>query len=208
MAMAKSNPQDSSTPKATPPGAASDAAAPPPSAAPQAVPDVSPADVEAALAAAGATDAGAAGGTAIADVAPEPQVEAASVAQETPAEPSAWSSHASADDAQPLPDGAMALDLPDLGRPIEAAVGEQGVGLLGDVELNVKVELGRAEMTIGDVLRLGEGSVVELDKLAGDPVDVLVNERLVARGEVLILNDNFCVRISEIVAAPEEEAVA
>ena len=56
-------------------------------------------------------------------------------------------------------------------------------------------------------LKLGEGSVVELDKLAGDPVDVFVNERLVARGEVLVLNDNFCVRINEIVAGVKEEGL-
>jgi len=56
------------------------------------------------------------------------------------------------------------------------------------------------------VLRLAEGSVVELDKLAGDPVDVYVNERLVAKGEVLVLNDNFCVRVSEIVGDTETRA--
>jgi flagellar motor switch protein FliN/FliY len=83
----------------------------------------------------------------------------------------------------------------------------QAIDLLNDVELNVKIELGRANMLIEDVLRLGQGSVVELDKLAGDPVDVLVNDRLVARGEVLVLNDNFCVRISEIVSGVEEEVV-
>jgi len=55
-------------------------------------------------------------------------------------------------------------------------------------------------MLVEDVLQLGEGSVVELQKAAGDPVDIIVNERLIARGEVLVLNDNFCVRISEIVA--------
>ena len=69
-----------------------------------------------------------------------------------------------------------------------------------DVELNVKIELGRSRMMVEDVLKLGEGSVVELDKLAGDPVDVYVNDKLVARGEVLVLNDNFCVRVNEIVA--------
>src|SRR5213079_587569 len=66
------------------------------------------------------------------------------------------------------------------------------IDLLRDVELNVKIELGRSRMLVEDVLKLGEGSVVELDKLAGDPVDVFVNNRLVARGEVLVLNDNFC----------------
>jgi flagellar motor switch protein FliN/FliY len=79
------------------------------------------------------------------------------------------------------------------------------IDLLRDVELNVKIELGRARMLVEDVLKLSEGSVVELDKLAGDPVDVFVNDRLVARGEVLVLNDNFCVRVNEIVAGVKEE---
>jgi flagellar motor switch protein FliN/FliY len=78
--------------------------------------------------------------------------------------------------------------------------------LLDDVELDVKVELGRTEMYIEDVLGLGAGSVVALDKAAGDPVDIFVNERLVARGEVLVLNDNFCVRINDIISpVPELE---
>lgn len=72
------------------------------------------------------------------------------------------------------------------------------IELLDDVELEVRVELGRTEMYIEDVLKLGNGSVIELDKLAGDPVDIYVNKRLVARGEVLVLNDNFCVRINSI----------
>ena len=80
-----------------------------------------------------------------------------------------------------------------------------GIELLSDVDLEVAIELGRTEMLVEDVLKLGEGSVVELDKLAGDPVDVHVNGRLVARGEVLVLNDNFCIRISEIVANLEEQ---
>lgn len=78
--------------------------------------------------------------------------------------------------------------------------------LLDDVELDVKIELGRTEMYIEDVLRLGYGSVVELDKLAGDPVDIFVNDRLIARGEVLILNENFCVRVNEILSTvPDQE---
>jgi flagellar motor switch protein FliN/FliY len=76
----------------------------------------------------------------------------------------------------------------------------KGIDLLSDVNLNVKIELGRTRMVVEDVLKLSEGAVIELDKLAGDPVDVYVNDRPVARGEVLVLNDNFCVRISEIIA--------
>ena len=74
------------------------------------------------------------------------------------------------------------------------------IDLLHDVNLQVKIELGRTRMTVDDVLELDEGSVVELDKLAGDPVDVYANDRLIARGEVLVLNDNFCVRVSEILS--------
>lgn len=69
---------------------------------------------------------------------------------------------------------------------------------LQDVELDLRIELGRTELLIDEVLKLREGAVVPLDKLAGDPVDILVNGRLVARGEVLVLNDNFCVRVAEI----------
>jgi flagellar motor switch protein FliN/FliY len=93
------------------------------------------------------------------------------------------------------------LDLPDFAGPSTAAIDPKRITMLHDVNLNVKIELGRTRMLIEDVLRLGEGSVVELDKLAGDPVDVYANDRLIARGEVLVLNDSFCVRISEVVSA-------
>lgn len=81
---------------------------------------------------------------------------------------------------------------------------QRAMEMLSDVNLQVKIELGRTRMLVEDVLRLGEGAVVELDKLAGDPVDVYVNDRHVAKGEVLVLNDNFCVRINEIVAPPSD----
>ena len=98
------------------------------------------------------------------------------------------------------------MNLPDLeGDGNGAALGVV-LDMLGDVDLQFSVELGRTEMVVEDVLRLAEGSVVELDKLAGDPVDVYVNQRLVARGEVLVLNDNFCIRISEIVDDLQQQA--
>jgi len=84
----------------------------------------------------------------------------------------------------------------------------KGIDLLSDVNLNVKIELGRTRMLVEDVLKLSEGAVVELDKLAGDPVDVYVNERHIARGEVLVLNDNFCIRINEIVPDSAESEFA
>ena len=103
--------------------------------------------------------------------------------------------------------GASALDLPDLGQ-VGSGASANPIDLLSDVDLQVQVELGRTQMLVEDVLRLGQGSVVELDKLAGDPVDVYVNDRLIARGEVLVLNDSFCIRISEIVADLEVQAAA
>ncbi|MEM8875247.1 MAG: flagellar motor switch protein FliN [Planctomycetota bacterium] len=101
--------------------------------------------------------------------------------------------------------GAEALNLPDFSQVV-AGADAGSIDLLRDVDLNVKIELGRSRMSVEDVLKLIEGSVVELDKLAGDPVDVFINERLVARGEVLVLNDNFCVRVNEIVQAASTEA--
>ena len=79
--------------------------------------------------------------------------------------------------------------------------------LVRDVELNLKIELGRTHMYLEDVLKLRKGSVVPLDKLAGDPVDVYVNGRLVARGEVLVLNDNFCVRVAELITGANVFAI-
>ena len=108
-------------------------------------------------------------------------------------------------EATPAPDTAP-FELPSFNQVMQDAQASS-IDLLRDVELNVKIELGRSRMLVEDVLKLGEGSVVELDKLAGDPVDVFVNERLVARGEVLVLNDNFCVRINEIVAGVKEEGL-
>ena len=77
--------------------------------------------------------------------------------------------------------------------------------LISDVELDLRIELGRTHMYLEDVLKLRKGSVVPLDKLAGDPVDIFVNGRLVARGEVLVLNDNFCVRVAELIAGATSE---
>lgn len=70
--------------------------------------------------------------------------------------------------------------------------------LLMDIPLEISVELGRVRMLVKDVLDLGTGSIVEIDKLAGEPVDVMVNGRPVARGEVVVIEDNFGVRITEI----------
>jgi flagellar motor switch protein FliN/FliY len=72
-----------------------------------------------------------------------------------------------------------------------------------DVPLNMDVELGRTRMTIQDLLALGPGSIIELDKVAGAPLDILVNDRLLARGEAVVVNDKFGVRITDIVSPQE-----
>jgi flagellar motor switch protein FliN/FliY len=78
--------------------------------------------------------------------------------------------------------------------------------LLMDVPLDVSVELGRTRMSIQDLLNLSPGSVVELDKVAGEPLDVLINNRLIARGEAVVVNDKFGVRITDIVSPSERIA--
>ncbi len=101
--------------------------------------------------------------------------------------------------------GASPVSMPSF-DPGKLADAPEGIDMLSDVNLDVTIELGRTRMFVEDVLKLAEGAVVELDKLAGDPVDIYVNQRHVARGEVLILNDNFCVRVNEIVETHAEAA--
>lgn len=72
-----------------------------------------------------------------------------------------------------------------------------------DIPLTVNVELGRTRMLIGELLQLGQGSVVELSKLAGEPMDVYVNSRLIARGEVVVVNEKFGIRLTDIISPAE-----
>jgi len=102
-------------------------------------------------------------------------------------------------DQKELPPSATAFQFGEFsGSPANTETAT--LDLLNDVELDLKIELGRTNMYLEDVLKLRKGAVVPLDKLAGDPVDIYVNGRLIARGEVLVLNDNFCVRVAELVA--------
>ena len=116
---------------------------------------------------------------------------------------------ASAAPASPKPAEGGASKLP-LEKFPESRPGAAPASLemLKDIKLHVRVEIGRTRMYVQDVLRLGSGSVVELDHLTGDPLDVYVNDRLVARGEVLVINENFALRITEVIhpARGEEKA--
>ena len=82
-------------------------------------------------------------------------------------------------------------------------VKEANLDLILDIPLSVTVELGRSKMLINDLLQLGQGSVVELTKLVGEPLEVLVNDKLVARGEVVVVNEKFGVRLTDIVTPME-----
>ena len=98
----------------------------------------------------------------------------------------------------PLPPGVTPFEFQNLSG-VTPANETASLDLLRDVQLDLKIELGRTHMHLEDVLRLKHGAVVTLDKLAGDPVDIYANGRLIARGEVLVLNDNFCVRVAELI---------
>lgn len=114
----------------------------------------------------------------------------------------AQSALSSLDEPAALPPGVTAFEFKDLAGN-HAANESASLDLLRDVQLDLKIELGRTQMHLEDVLRLKQGAVVALDKLAGDPVDIYANGRLIARGEVLVLNDNFCVRVAELIVGDD-----
>lgn len=82
-------------------------------------------------------------------------------------------------------------------------VRERNLDLILDIPLKVTVELGRTKMVVHDLLALGQGSVIELNKLAGEPMEVLVNDKLVARGEAVVVNEKFGVRLTDIISPME-----
>ncbi len=113
--------------------------------------------------------------------------------------------------APPLPREPTPIG-PAASRARFAPVGEapeptarSGIDLLAGLQMNVTVELGRTELTVSEVLGLGPGSVIELDRLAGEPVDILVNDRLIARGEVVVVDENFGIRVVEVVRRGVEQ---
>ncbi|HON15430.1 MAG TPA: flagellar motor switch protein FliN [Spirochaetota bacterium] len=91
---------------------------------------------------------------------------------------------------------------PQMGESISSG-GYGDISLLLDVEMTLTVELGRTTKLVKDILGLGEGSIIELDKLAGEPVDLLVNGKLIAKGEVVVIDENFGVRVTDIVSQDE-----
>lgn len=106
-------------------------------------------------------------------------------------------------DPTPAPGAGQAQITPIKPQIKEEEGSIQSLDFILDIPLKVTVELGRAKMTIRDILELGQGSVIELSKLAGEPLEVLVNEKLVARGEVVVVNEKFGIRLTDIISPVE-----
>ncbi|MHB1605322.1 MAG: flagellar motor switch protein FliN [Leptospirales bacterium] len=94
-------------------------------------------------------------------------------------------------------------EVPEAPEPVKTHEPPENIDFLLDVPLTVSVRVGTARMLIKDLLQLGQGSVVELDKLAGEPMEILINDKLVARGEVVMVNDKYGVRLTDIVSPIE-----
>lgn len=99
--------------------------------------------------------------------------------------------------------GEEATELTEEAAPAASGGETKSLDLILDIPLTVAVELGRSKMLINDLLQLGQGSVIELTKLVGEPLEVLVNQKLVARGEVVVVNEKFGVRLTDIVSPME-----
>ncbi len=84
-------------------------------------------------------------------------------------------------------------------RDAGAMQGQENIGLIKDVPLEVTVELGRTSKSIAEILDFTPGTIIELDKIAGEPIDILVNGKLVAKGEVVVIEESFGVRVTEII---------
>ena len=99
--------------------------------------------------------------------------------------------------------GVQPVQFAPLNQPQGQTTVPGNIGLLMDVSMQLTVELGRTKMLIKDILGMGEGTIVELDKLAGEPVDLLVNGKLIAKGEVVVIDENFGVRVTDIISPME-----
>lgn len=89
--------------------------------------------------------------------------------------------------------------------PVESAskMSDKNIDLILDIPLKLTVELGRTKMLVSELLNLGQGSVVELNKLAGEPMEILVNDKLIARGEAVVVNEKFGVRLTDVISQQE-----
>jgi flagellar motor switch protein FliN/FliY len=101
------------------------------------------------------------------------------------------------------PASVQPVQFPNLMPPRASAQETGNISLIMDVSMEMTVELGRTRKLVKEILGMGEGTIIELDKLAGEPVDILVNHKLIAKGEVVVIDENFGVRVTEIVSPME-----
>lgn len=102
-----------------------------------------------------------------------------------------------------MPAEAPKAEIKSIAGPEYGGAKDRNLELILDIPLRVSVELGRTKMVVSDLLNLGQGSVIELNKLAGEPMEVLVNDKLVARGEAVVVNEKFGVRLTDIISPKE-----
>lgn len=88
-------------------------------------------------------------------------------------------------------------------QPVAQGAGEKNLDVILDIPVTLSMEIGRTEITINDLLQLGQGSVVELDQLAGEAMDVMVNGTLIAHGEVVVVDDKFGIRLTDVISPTE-----
>lgn len=110
---------------------------------------------------------------------------------------------AEAGDAQAAAAAAGGSDDAPKTEGIDDAQKDRNLQLILDIPLRVTVELGRTKMPVNELLNLGQGSVIELNKLAGEPMEVFVNDKLIARGEAVVVNEKFGVRLTDIISTKE-----
>ncbi len=106
-------------------------------------------------------------------------------------------------EGKPLGKSAEKPHFQELHESRQAAGTSSDLDFILDIPLEVTVEMGRTKMLINDLLQLGQGSVIELNRLAGEPLDILVNSKLVARGEVVVVGEKFGIRLTDIVSPME-----
>ena len=96
------------------------------------------------------------------------------------------------------------LEFADLAsQPVVKETGEANLDVILDIPVTLSMEIGRTEITINDLLQLGQGSVVELERLAGEPMDVMVNGTLIAHGEVVVVDEKFGIRLTDVISPTE-----
>jgi flagellar motor switch protein FliN/FliY len=105
----------------------------------------------------------------------------------------------------PMVDASQSEPIPEpvAATPREKKEKVSSMEILLDIPLEISAELGRTRMIISDLLQLGQGSVIELNKLAGEPLEILVNQKLIARGEVVVVNEKFGIRLTDIISPLE-----